>query len=48
MLIFDGAGRADGMLRAEDKDWDKPSDINIQVFAHRVGGSTPVRVRSAQ
>jgi hypothetical protein len=48
MLIFDGAGRADGMLRAEDKDWDKPSDINIQVFAHRVGSSAPGRVRSAQ
>jgi len=36
MLIFDGAGRADGTLRAETKDWDKPSDINVQVFAHRV------------
>jgi hypothetical protein len=39
MLVFDGAGRADGTLRAEDKDWDKPSDINVQVFAHRVGGA---------
>ena len=48
MLIFDGAGRADGTLRAEDKDWDKPSDINVQVFAHRVGGSAPGRVVSAQ
>ena len=38
MLIFDGAGRADGTLRAEDKDWNKPADINVQVFAHRVGG----------
>jgi hypothetical protein len=38
MLIFDGAGRADGTLRAEDKDWDKASDINVQVFAHRVAG----------
>lgn len=46
MLTFDGAGRADGMLRAEDKDWDKPSDINVQVFAHRVDG--PAAVRSAQ
>jgi hypothetical protein len=44
MLVFDGAGRADGTLRAEDKDWDKPSDINVQVFAHRVGGA----VTSAQ
>jgi hypothetical protein len=42
MLIFDGAGRADGTLRAENKDWDKPSDINVQVFAHRVG-APPVR-----
>jgi hypothetical protein len=39
MLTFDGAGRADGILRAEDKDWDKASDINVQVFAHRAGGS---------
>ncbi len=38
MLIFDGAGRAEGTLRAEDKDWNKPSDINVQVFAHRLGG----------
>jgi hypothetical protein len=44
MLIFDGAGRADGTLRAEVKDWDKPSDINVQVFAHRVGAPA----RSAQ
>ena len=36
LLVFDGAGRADGTLRAEDKDWDKSSDINVQVFAHRV------------
>lgn len=43
MLTFDGAGRADGVLRAEDKDWNKPSDINVQVFAHRVGGAAPVR-----
>jgi hypothetical protein len=48
MLIFDGAGRADGTLRAEDKDWDKPSDINVQVFAHRVGGSAPGQVKSEQ
>jgi hypothetical protein len=38
MLIFDGAGRAGGTLRADDKDWDKASDINVQVFAHRVAG----------
>jgi hypothetical protein len=44
MLIFDGAGRADGTLRAEVKDWDKPSDINVQVFAHRAGAPA----RSAQ
>jgi hypothetical protein len=48
MLIFDGAGRADGTLRAQDKDWDKPSDINVQVLAHRVGGTAPGRTRSAQ
>jgi len=39
MLIFDGAGRAGGTLRADDKDWDKASDINVQVFAHRVPGT---------
>jgi hypothetical protein len=48
MLTFDGAGRADGTLRAEDKDWDKPADINVQVFAHRVGSEAPGRVKSAQ
>ena len=48
MLIFDGAGRADGTLRAEDKDWDKPSDINVQVFAHRVGAPAAGPGKSAQ
>ena len=38
MPIFDGAGRAGGTLRADDKDWDKASEINVQVFAHRVAG----------
>jgi hypothetical protein len=48
MLIFDGAGRADGTLRAEVKDWDKPSDVNVQVFAHRAGAPATGPVRSAQ
>jgi len=48
MLVFDGAGRADGTLRAEDKDWDKPADLNIQVFAHRIGAPAPTPAKSAQ
>ncbi len=46
MLIFNAGGRADGTLHAEDKDWDKPSDINVQVFAHRVGGTAAHPVKS--
>lgn len=48
MLTFDGAGRFDGTLRAETKDWDKPSDINVQVFAHRVSEAPKVPGRSAR
>lgn len=36
MLKFDAAGRFVGTLNAEGNGWDKPSDINVQVFAHRV------------
>jgi hypothetical protein len=33
---FDAAGRFEGTLGADGNGWDKPSDINVQVFAHRV------------
>ena len=37
MLKFDAAGRSEGILNAEGNGWDKTADINVQVFAHRVG-----------
>jgi hypothetical protein len=37
MLEFDAAGRFEGTLNGEGNGWNKPSDINVQVFAHRVG-----------
>jgi hypothetical protein len=36
MLLFDAAGRAEGDFKAEGNGWDKTSDINVQVFAHRI------------
>jgi hypothetical protein len=39
MILFTGAGRAQGDFNAEGNGWDKPADINIQVFAHRADGS---------
>ena len=36
MLLFDAAGRFEGTFNAEGQGWDKPADINVQVFAHRV------------
>ena len=36
MLLFDAAGRSEGTFNGEGNGWDKPSDINVQVFAHRV------------
>lgn len=36
MLQFDQAGRFAGDFNAEGNGWDKPADINVQVFAHRV------------
>jgi hypothetical protein len=38
MLLFDAAGRADQAFKAQGNGWDKVADINVQVFAHRVGG----------
>jgi hypothetical protein len=34
-LEFDGAGRYQGDFKTEGSIWDKPADINVQVFAHR-------------
>jgi hypothetical protein len=36
MLLFDAAGRAEGSFTAEGNGWDKTSDINVQIFAHRI------------
>jgi hypothetical protein len=38
MLLFDAAGRADKVFKAEGNGWDKAADINVQVFAHRANG----------
>jgi hypothetical protein len=38
MLLFDGSGKALGSFNAQGNGWDKSSDINVQVFAHRVDG----------
>ncbi len=36
MLLFDAAGRYEGTFDGKGNGWDKSSDINVQVFAHRV------------
>jgi len=36
MLLFDAAGRSEGVFNAEGNGWDKPANINVQVFAHPV------------
>jgi hypothetical protein len=38
MLLFDGSGKALGGFRGEGNGWNKTSDINVQVFAHRLDG----------
>jgi hypothetical protein len=43
MLLFDAAGRSEGAFSAEGKGWDKPADINVQVFAHRVDARQTTR-----
>lgn len=35
LLKFDAAGRFEGKFSAQGNGWDKPADINVQVFAHR-------------
>jgi hypothetical protein len=36
MFLFDGGGRFEGAFHGAGAGWDKDSDINVQVFAHRV------------
>jgi hypothetical protein len=36
MLLFDGAGRFAGTFHGGGAGWDKDSDINVQVFAHKL------------
>jgi hypothetical protein len=38
MLLFDASGKAAGEFTALGNGWDKSSDINVQVFAHRLSG----------
>jgi len=41
MLIFDGTGRFTERFKGTGNGWDKESDINVQVFAHRVRYEPP-------
>jgi hypothetical protein len=38
MLLFDGSGKAAGEFTGQGSGWDKSSNINVQVFAHRLSG----------
>jgi hypothetical protein len=48
MLLFDAAGRYEGTFKAEGNGWDKPADINVQVFAHPVHGRLPIKSKGRQ
>jgi hypothetical protein len=48
LLLFDAAGRSEGTLAAQGNGWDKPADINVQVFAHRVDGSGSPRLPASR
>ena len=41
LLIYDGAGKLDESVDLKGSGWDKSSDVNVQVFAHRL--NTPAR-----
>ncbi|MEO7143173.1 MAG: hypothetical protein ABI165_06670 [Bryobacteraceae bacterium] len=41
LLMFDAAGRYEGSFNADGAGWDKPADINVQVFAHRAEPTAP-------
>lgn len=36
LLLFDGGGRFEETFNSNGKQWNKSSDLNVQVFAHRV------------
>jgi hypothetical protein len=36
LLLFDGGGRFGGTFDSKGHNWDKSSDVNVQVLAHRV------------
>jgi hypothetical protein len=38
MLLFDGSGKATGEFTGQGNGWDKSSDVNVQVFGHRLSG----------
>ncbi|HJT87542.1 MAG TPA: hypothetical protein VJ732_06790 [Bryobacteraceae bacterium] len=40
MFLFDTGGRAAGSFQAQGSGWDKNSDINVQIFAHRVSANS--------
>lgn len=48
MLLFDAGGRTEGTHIAEGNGWDKPADINVQVYAHRVDSSQSSKVSVGQ
>ncbi len=35
LLLFDAGGRFEGAFQGKGAGWDKPADVNVQVFAHR-------------
>jgi hypothetical protein len=37
LRLFDGTGKPQGDFNGEGNGWDKGADLNIQVFAHRIG-----------
>jgi hypothetical protein len=39
MLVFDASGKSGGEFTGQGHGWDKNSNINVQVFAHRVTGA---------
>lgn len=47
LQLFDAAGRSEGTFNTEGNGWDKPADINVQVFAHRIDSrqTTGTKVR---
>jgi hypothetical protein len=36
LLLYDGAGKSEGTFDSNGKQWNKSSDMNVQVFAHRM------------